>query len=405
VHPSKPENLTRKRGGWKAAKASALARQQKALGKLPTESAPPAPAGSSQVFVRQKVIEPQRASGSLWVRWRASHGYFWSDSERALFFRQLSTFCAAGITLDRAILHLAGSAFREPLRLRLKQISLQIQRGQSFPSALGASGLFTGLHLGMIGAGDAAGKLSETLASLAASEETLCNYRGRLKGQLMYPACVTMCVWIAAPLFLVGLARIIAVVQENLSSASGATDPWVNLITHPAVPMAAFLFPPLLLIVYFWLTRTGRLRASQLPLGVGALVAAEEFVWIGRVLAQLLQAGLRLPRCLELLTELGVGPDLTETRKQIEEGKSLAESLPKSFPPLFLLMVAVGEECGSIPELLNRACDLLDSSLELKKQAWLVMVEPILLAVLGLLAGLTVLLCSGPLTQLVQSLT
>ena len=59
-------------------------------------------------------------------------------------------------------------------------------------------------------------------------------------------------------------------------------------------------------------------------------------------------------------------------------------------------MVEVVEENGKIPELLTRACDILEWNWDSRVEGWLAIVEPLLLATLGLVAGLTVLAFSGP---------
>lgn len=384
---------------WMAAKASALARQRRALGKAAEQNV--LSLRSSDVLVKEKVIEAQRPSGSLWVRWRASRGHFWNDTERALFFRQLAAFYAAGIPLERALLHLAGSAPREPLHRRLKEISLQLQRGQPFVSAAQSSGLFTVLQLGVMRAGEQAGELERALNWLAQSEEAFTAYRGRLNARLAYPGLVITCVWLAAPVFLAGLAGLMRVVAENATLPSAGITRW---LLHPFLPWLVFLMPPLLLGLAGWSLSRGRVKLASLPFGLGRLVVDQQSIWLGRVLSQLLSAGLTLTQSLTLASQIGGPHRLADTLQAVESGRPLHESLPASLPPLMNTMVAVGEESGNIPELLGRACDILEWNWESRVEGWLAIVEPLLLAALGLVAGLTVLAFSGPLTQLVQSL-
>lgn len=385
---------------WMAAKSSALARQRRAMGKALEQNA--VSLRSSDVLVKEKVIEAQRPSGSLWVRWRASRGHHWNDTERALFFRQLATFYGAGIPLERALLHLAGSAPREPLQRRLKELSLQLQRGQSFVTAAESSGLFTVLQLGVMRAGEQSGELDRVLGWLAQSEEALNAYRGRLNARLAYPALVITCIWLAAPVFLAGLAQVMRVVAENVAiSTAGIT----GLLLHPLFPWLVFLLPPIFLGLAGWSLAQGRLKIASLPFGLGQLVIDQQAIWLGRVLSQLLSAGLTLTQSLSLVSQIGGPHRMAQTLQAVESGRPLHESLPATLPPLMITMVAVGEESGKIPELLSRACDILEWNWESRVEGWLAIVEPLLLATLGLAAGLTVLAFSGPLTQLVQTLS
>jgi type II secretory pathway component PulF len=134
------------------------------------------------------------------------------------------------------------------------------------------------------------------------------------------------------------------------------------------------------------------------------LAVDQQSIWLGRVLSQLLSAGLTLTQSLTLASQIGGPHRLADTLQSVESGRPLHQSLPDSLPPLLVTMVAVGEESGNIPELLGRACDILEWNWESRVEGWLAIVEPLLLAALGLVAGLTVLAFSGPLTQLVQSL-
>ena len=387
-----------------AAKSSAIARQKRALGKLPNETVSTVSLRSSEVMVREKVIQAQRPSASWWWSWRARRGEYWTASERALFFRQLSTFYSSGIPLQRGILHLAGSALREPLHLRLKELSLALQRGTPFAKAAQASGLFSVLHLGILAAGEGSGELERMLDWLARSEESLTAYRGRLSARLVYPGLVMVCVWLAAPAFVYGLSQVLRSVGENLPAGSLQVGLLPQILLSPLTPALAFLLPPLLLGLCFWLMQRGFWRLGQLPLGLGKLVMDQQSIWLGRVLSQLLAAGLTLTQSLRLASQLGGPHDLRPMLAKIEQGEAVHLSLPESFPPLLATMLAVGEETGEIPELLSRACDILEWNWESRVEAWMAVVEPVMLCLLGLVAGLTVLACAGPLGQLVQSL-
>lgn len=379
---------------------AAHVRRLRALGKLREESQKRE--GHARTHVVEKVIHTRMPSNSWWSRWRARHRIYWSSTERALFLRELSTFVSSGAKLDKALLHLAGSATRQPLYERLRSIAFSLQKGMSLTAAARESELFTLLQLSILEAGEAAGTLDTTLQWLAGSEESLAQYRSRLLSRLVYPALVLGVAWIGGGIFVTGLRRLLQAVLENLpSGASPGGLP--ALLLHPASPWLVFLLPPGILLVLFWLYRRQVLRPERLPGKPGRLWHTQRSIAVARVLAQLLQAGVPLRQSLQLAAEVGHS-ELTVTLELVEQGRTLSDSLPSTFPVLFRTMVAVGEETGHIPELLEKGADLLELEWEAELERGMQLIEPLLLAAVGIAAALMVLACSAPLSRMVESL-
>jgi type IV pilus assembly protein PilC len=104
-----------------------------------------------------------------------------------------------------------------------------------------------------------------------------------------------------------------------------------------------------------------------------------------RTLATLLQGGIPLVAALEVARDASGNRVISESIRraivEVREGKTLSDSLERTqhFPDLALEMIRVGEQTGSLPDMLNHVADFYDEDVNLKSTALLSWVEPIIL--------------------------
>jgi len=135
-------------------------------------------------------------------------------------------------------------------------------------------------------------------------------------------------------------------------------------------------------------TRGGRHWIDEFKLNapvVGNLWTMFSMAQLSRTLATLLQGGIPLVAALEVAKEASgnrvIGDSIRSAITQVREGQSLSDSLEQSghFPDLALEMMRVGEQTGSLPEMLNHVADFYDEDVDLRSTALLSWVEPIIL--------------------------
>jgi type IV pilus assembly protein PilC len=126
---------------------------------------------------------------------------------------------------------------------------------------------------------------------------------------------------------------------------------------------------------------------------VGNLWTMFSMAQLSRTLATLLQGGIPLVAALEVARDASgnrvIGESIRGAIVQVREGKMLSDSLEQTghFPELALEMVRVGEQTGSLPDMLNHVADFYDEDVNLRSTALLSWVEPaILLVVAGFIA-------------------
>ena len=135
-------------------------------------------------------------------------------------------------------------------------------------------------------------------------------------------------------------------------------------------------------------TAGGRTRIDEFKLKapiIGNLWTMFSMAQLSRTLATLLQGGIPLLAALEVAREATgnrvIASSIAEGVARVREGQTLSDSLENTghFPDLAIEMMRVGEQTGSLPEMLNHVADFYDEDVELRSAALLSWVEPVIL--------------------------
>ena len=142
-------------------------------------------------------------------------------------------------------------------------------------------------------------------------------------------------------------------------------------------------------ILKIWIgSKRGQNRLDELKLTapvLGKLWTMFSMAQLSRTLATLLQGGIPLVAALEVARDASgnrvIGDSIRVAIMQVREGRPLAESLERTghFPELALEMIRVGEQTGSLPDMLNHVADFYDEDVNLRSSALLNWVEPVIL--------------------------
>jgi type IV pilus assembly protein PilC len=144
---------------------------------------------------------------------------------------------------------------------------------------------------------------------------------------------------------------------------------------------------------------------------VGPLLLKTVIARFCRTLATLTSGGIPILDGLEI-TAKASGNKVTEeaileARKEVTEGKTLAEPLaakPKIFPPMVVQMIAVGEQTGALDDMLNKIADFYEDEVDAAVAALLSALEPIMIAFLGATVGVIVVAMYLPMFKLISTM-
>jgi type IV pilus assembly protein PilC len=350
---------------------------------------------------------------------------FWSADRKigaaslTVFTRQLATMIGAGMPLIRSLRILAEQNDSKPMTAVITSLASEIENGSSFSEALAAHPrAFNSLYINLVRAGEAGGALEAVLCRLTDFMEKGARLRGKLKAAMVYPAAVVL---VAAGVVAVLLAFVVpkfqAVFEGLLGSASmpiftqfvfGAS----KLVVHHLPALGLVLLLAILMALGFSKVETGRRFVDQLKLRMpllGPLFRKAAISRFARTLGTLAGNGVPILQALTIVQEttgnLIVSLVLRRVHDQVIQGEAMAPVLraSKVFPPMVAGLVDVGEQTGSLPEMLMKIADTYDDEFDSAAKGLMSLVEPILIVALALLVGSIVIAMFLPLIVIVTN--
>lgn len=336
----------------------------------------------------------------------------------ALFSRQMATMMRAGLPVVQAFDIVASGAKGPRYVALVRAVRDDVATGAPLAEALGRHPeAFDRLYRALVAVGEHTGTLETMLARIAVYQETAAATRRKLRKAMTYPLLV---VFAAVAVAGVLLTQVVPQFQ-TVFAAAGSELPaltravirasdlvqawwWVLLLAPLAVAVAAAVAQRR---SRRW-RRLGHRLALKLPV-LGAVLANAAVARFARTLATALGAGVPLVEALASVTaavgNLVYMEALDGVRAAVAEGLPLHSALSGRglFPNVVVQMVAVGEEAGRLEEMLGRAADQFETLVDETVDNLATLLEPLLLAVLGVLVGGLVLAMYLPVFQLGQA--
>jgi type II secretory pathway component PulF len=338
-------------------------------------------------------------------------------SERGQVLGHLAFMLEAGVSVPRAISALAEKGGSEPIRNLCARLRLQLDRGRSLARILSEfPGAFTATHVATVEAGVKSGRLPQVLARLSRWEERDLALTRAVRGSLTYPLLV-LALGILLAIYLGD--RVFSSLVPTLI-ASGKTLPSV---TRALMAATAALQNPFLIggagIAALALVRTlrlwtaspaGRLRLDRAWVAAPTVGPLFRKLFIARFCAHLQlmsESGIPLHGALEGAADAAGNRFLAQAveraRERVEGGEGIAESLERTeqFPLLLVQMIAVGESSGRLPAMLDRLSSFYDAEVYDTLAALTRLLEPVVIAIMGLVVGTIALATLLPIYQVI----
>ncbi|MCU0554586.1 MAG: type II secretion system F family protein [Syntrophales bacterium] len=318
-----------------------------------------------------------------------------------IFSRQFSTMISAGLPLIQCLDILASQEQNKSFARIIRNIKDDIEGGSTLTDALKKyPKVFDDLFINMIAAGEAGGILDTILNRLATYLEKAMKLKRKVKGAMTYPAVVLFVSFAVITLLLVkvvpvfqsifaGMGRELPLLTQSLIDLS-------SFVTNNALYIVGALIIAVVALVKFYQTDKGRYLFDRLilkPPVIGILMRRVAIAKFTRTLSTMISSGVPILDGLEITSRTAgnkiIEKALMETRKNISEGKTIAEPLAATsvFPPMVVQMIAVGEATGSLDSMLTKIADFYDDEVETAVNAMTSMLEPLLMVFLGGVVG------------------
>lgn len=326
--------------------------------------------------------------------------------ELIIFCRQMYALTKAGIPIIRAMKGLADSTRSKKLSETLYEITDKLESGVSMAAAMqNQTNVFSELFVAMIHVGENTGRLEEAFKTLSENLEMERDTRKRVKQATRYPTMVMIAIGIA-----LAVVNMLVIPQfDSVFKKFGADLP---LPTQVLVATSNFFlnywWVVLLLIALAihvfrrWVqTDAGKLKWDRKKMNfpiVGVLYEQVTLARFTRNFAMMLSAGVPLIQALAVSAEAAgnayVGQQIKDMKSSIERGESLLRAARQSeiFTPLVLQMISVGEETGSLDNLLLEVADFYDEEADYSLKRLSDSIEPILIVAMG---GIVLVLALG----------
>lgn len=321
--------------------------------------------------------------------------------ELAVMSRQMATMIGAGLSLLRALNILAEQTEGTELARVLAKVRDEVETGVSTSDAFAKHPeVFPPLMISMIRAGEAGGFLEGALDSIAVNFEKEVKLKGKIKSALTYPVIVLVMSLISVVSMLI---FIVPVFQKMFTSLGGKLPLPTMMLVY--MSQAMVWIGPLMALVFIafslWWPKnknTERVRKVLDPLKLklpvfGILIRKIAIARFSRNFSDMIRAGVPILRALQIVGETSgnwvVQHSLEKVAESVRQGRSLAGPLADHpvFPPMVTQMVAVGEDAGSLEVMLGKIADFYDQEVEAATEQLTAMIEPLMVAFLGVVIG------------------
>jgi len=318
-----------------------------------------------------------------------------------IFSRQLATMIDAGIPLVNALSILAEQIENDSLRGIVGRVRQDIEGGMSFCDALAKHPvIFSDLFVNMVKAGEASGMLNEILDRLAMFMEKQAALNRKIISSLVYPAVVVSMAIIITGVLLI---KVVPTFKGIFDSLGGTLPlPTQILIFISDLLIKYFLFSLVFLGVSAYLfkrylkTQKGRYAFDRLSLKApvfGPLLRKLAVAKFSRTFSTLVKSGVSVLSALEIVSKTAgnmvVEEAVVNCSKSVRDGEPISRPLAKSgvFPPMVTRMINVGEQTGQLEKMLSKIADFYDDQVDAAAGALTSLIEPLVIAFLGIVIG------------------
>ena len=337
----------------------------------------------------------------------------------AVFTRQFSVMIDAGLPLVQCLEILGTQEEDKNFAAVILQTRADVEGGASLADAMRKhSKTFDPLFTNMIAAGEAGGILDTILKRLATYIEKAVKLAGQVKSAMIYPVAVMV---IAGLVVGVILWKVIPTFA-SLFAGLGAELPLPTRVVIALSNNLVTYFIPLVVLIgiagyaftRYYATDNGRHVVDRIVLKLpilGDIMRKISVARFCRTLATLISSGVPILDGLEITARTSgnaiVEDAIMLTRKSIERGETISAPLKDTnvFPAMVTQMIGVGEATGALDTMLAKIADFYEEEVDTAVAGLLTLLEPIMIAVLGVVVGGIVIAMYLPIFDLISKLT
>lgn len=335
----------------------------------------------------------------------------------AIFCRQFYTMLNAGATISRCLDVLGQQSPNKKLRKSIIEIDESVKKGLTLSKAMKKEeGIFPDLLVNMVETGEVSGNLDLILQRMSNHYEKENKLNNKVKGAMIYPIILgLLCIVIVTFILVFVMPTFVGMFQSSGVELPLPTKVLLNMSTTIRTK-----WPIILLIIlgivfglkYYFKTENGQFFLSKMKLKIPVVKAMNEKIIVTRftrTLSTVLSSGITLIQGLQIVSKV-VGNKVVEyklldVKDQLIKGVGLSEPLKDTgiFPPMLYSMVKIGEESGSLDEILDKTADFYDEELDTAVQQFTAILEPTMILIMGVVIGFIIISIALPMFSMTDT--
>lgn len=338
--------------------------------------------------------------------------------DRLRFMQNLAVMLKAGLPLARALTSMSKETGNRYFSDTLQKIAKQVESGKPLSEAIQPyPRIFSKLMVSMVRVGEETGELDTSLAYLVEQLRRDYDLRSKARGAMTYPAVVLIALVIVGVLmFYLVLPKLTSTFKEL-----NVELPFLTRLLLKVVDNASTVGP--LLLVALLVFGAGFVLAVRTRRGKRALhtaflhfpmfkklVVMFNLARFGRILGALLKGGMPIVQALEVTSDtfgnVRYQEIMAEGAKKVRVGVPLSTYLaayPDFFPPMVKEMIQVGEETGTVEQMLFETADFYESAVDQSLKNLSSIIEPLLMLFIGTIVGFFAVALISPIYSITQT--
>jgi type IV pilus assembly protein PilC len=333
---------------------------------------------------------------------RVSGGSSIKGKDIAIFTRQLATMMKAGVPLLQSFDIVARGSTNPRVTKLLNDIRGDVETGTSLSAAFRKHPLyFDALYCNLVEAGEAAGILETLLDRLATYQEKTIAIKQKIKSALTYPVAVLVVAFVVVAVIMIFVIPAFKEVFTSFGADLPAPTLFVMAMSEIFVKYWWAIFGSIGGGLYFFFQTWKRSEPMQkrmdrlllkMPVFGDLLFKSAVARWT-RTLSTMFAAGVPLVEALDSVGGAAGNAVFAEATEQIQKDVSTGTSLTTAmqstnlFPVMVLQMGAIGEESGSLDQMLGKAADFYEEEVDEAVKALSSLMEPFIIVILGTIIG------------------
>ncbi|OIO72138.1 MAG: pilus assembly protein PilC [Zetaproteobacteria bacterium CG1_02_53_45] len=336
------------------------------------------------------------------------------EKDISIFFRQLATMINAGLPLVQCFELAERGSEKKAMCKLLRDVRQSLEGGnplgetmRKFPKQ------FDRLTCALIEAGEQGGILDSILLRLCAYKEKALSLKAKIKSAMVYPIAILVVSFIVTSILMIFVIPIFAEMFADFGAELPAPTQIAMAISDIFVEFwYVVLFAPILLVMAIkalYKTPKGHYQLDKLLLAlpiIGDVLRKASVARFCRTFSTLSAAGVPILEALDTVAEtsgnLVIEEVILTSKDSISQGQTLTAPLEASkiFPIMVTQMISIGEQTGSLEEMLSKIADFYEEEVDTAVDNMQQLMEPLIMAFLGVVIGGLVIAMYLPIFQM-----